>query len=116
MASGSGNSSPELVAQDLREEEFGPFLLGVIEDVAWAAALDDHSLIKEKHAICHGSGESHFMGNHQHGYPGASEPSHDKQDFIDHLGIEGRSWLIKEHDLRLHGQGTRDRHSLLLTT
>src|SRR5688572_11314372 len=34
--------------------------------------------------------------------------------FLNHFGVKGRGRLIKEHDARLHCQGTRDCHPLLL--
>jgi hypothetical protein len=35
------------------------------------------------------------------------------QQFVDHLGVEGRGRPVERHDLRLHAQGPGDRDALL---
>ena len=41
---------------------------------------------------------------------------HNSQYFTDHLRIQSTGWFIKEHDIRLHFQGTSDRYTLFLST
>ena len=50
--------------------------------------------------------------DHRHALFG--EALHDVEDFADHLGVERRRRLIKQHDLRLHREGARNRDALLL--
>ena len=46
--------------------------------------------------------------------PSRARRGHDVEHLVDHLGIQGRGRLVEQHDLRLHGQGPRDGHPLLL--
>ena len=56
------------------------------------------------------------MRDHYHSHALLGEIEHHIQHLFDHLGIEGRSRLVKEHDLGLHGQSASDGHALLLPT
>ena len=48
--------------------------------------------------------------------PARGELADDAQHLCDELGIERARDLVQEHDSRLHGEGTDDRHPLLLAT
>ena len=46
--------------------------------------------------------------------PSCASCEHHVQHLFDHLRVERRGRLVKEHDLGLHGQGAGDGHALLL--
>ncbi len=54
------------------------------------------------------------MGDDEHSHPGLGQVDHRIKHLFDHLGVEGRGGLVKEHDLGLHGQCAGDGGSLLL--
>ena len=55
------------------------------------------------------------MRHDHHRHALRSELEHDVQHLVDHLGVERRRGFVEQHHLRLHGQGSGDRRSLLLT-
>ena len=55
------------------------------------------------------------MGDDQHGHAALGEGLHDAQHLAHHFGVQGGGGLIKEQDLRVHGHGTGDGDTLLLT-
>ena len=56
------------------------------------------------------------MRHHNHGPAFFCQRLHHLEHVPDQLGIQGRGRLIKQHDLRLHGQGPGNGHPLLLPT
>ena len=55
------------------------------------------------------------MGHAEHGHTVFSQFDHRVQHLFNHLRIKRRGRFVKEHDPRLHAQGARNRHPLLLT-
>ena len=55
------------------------------------------------------------MGNHHHGHAVGCQLFHDLQHLAYHLRIQGGCGLVKQHNVRIHGKGTRDGHPLLLS-
>src|SRR2546430_2467617 len=60
------------------------------------------------------AGKAHLVRHDHHGHAVLGEIGHDVEHLVDHLGIQGRGWLVEEHDPRLHGERTRYRDALLL--
>ena len=87
---------------------------GRSKNASGARLLHDPPLVHEDDPVRHLPGEAHLVGHHGHGHPLAGEGHHHVQDLGDHLGVQGGGRLVEEHDLRLHGEGPRDRHPLLL--
>ena len=54
------------------------------------------------------------MGDHQHGQALLGQRAHDREHLPHHLRVQGGGGLVKEEDLRVHGQGPGDGHPLLL--
>ena len=54
------------------------------------------------------------MGDHQHGQTLRGQVPHDGEHLPHHLRVQGGGGLVKEEDLRVHGQGPGDGHPLLL--
>ena len=54
------------------------------------------------------------MGDHDHGHALSGQIFHDVQHLAHDLRVQGAGGLVKEHDLRVHTQGTGDGHPLLL--
>ena len=55
------------------------------------------------------------MGDNEDGHAAAGQIHDDVQHFLHHFRVQGGGRLIKEHHLRVHGQGTDDGQTLLLT-
>jgi hypothetical protein len=54
------------------------------------------------------------MGDANHRHALFGELDHRVEHLLDHLGVQRRGRLVKKHDPRLHAQGSRNRHPLLL--
>ena len=78
------------------------------------ALLDDLPFVEEDHAVGNSSGESHFVRHGNDRHAGLRELDHHIQYFLDHFGVKRRGRFIEQHDARLHGKGTCNRHALLL--
>jgi hypothetical protein len=95
--------------------QLGAVFLGILEEVLGSTDLDDLTLGHEHDAVGDLAGESHLVGDDDHGHAGGGELLHRVEHFADHLGIERGGRLVEEHHLRLHGQRAGDRDALLLT-
>jgi len=54
------------------------------------------------------------VGHDDHRHAVLGELDHDIEDLVDHLGVQRAGRLVEEHDLRMHREGARDGHALLL--
>ena len=54
------------------------------------------------------------MGDDENGHAAAGQLPDDVQDLLDHFRVQSGGWLVKKHDLRLHGHGPDDGQPLLL--
>src|SRR5699024_3127149 len=98
----------------LVEEPLGALGLRGVEELLGGALLDDAPIVHEEHAIADLAGEPHLVGDDDHGHALFGQLLHHGQDLADELGVEGAGRFVEEHHLRLHRQGARDRHPLLL--
>ena len=55
------------------------------------------------------------MGDHHHRHAASRQLTHGIQHLLHTLGVQSAGGFIEEHHLRIEGQGTGDRHALLLT-
>ena len=62
------------------------------------------------------TGKSHFVSNDNHGHTLLCQFFHNVKNVSDHLRVKGRSRFVKEHDVRIHCQTTRNCHTLFLST
>jgi hypothetical protein len=76
--------------------------------------FEDHAFVEEDDPIGNFARETHLVRDHQHGDAAVRQFAHHRQDFVDHFRVQRRSGLVKQQDLRVHRQRTRDRHPLLL--
>ena len=74
--------------QNLRQKVLGSIRLRVVEEVVRVVLLDDLALIHEDHAVRHGFGEAHFVGDADHGDALIGHGDHHVEHLFDHLGIE----------------------------
>src|SRR5450830_127347 len=102
--------------QDLAQEQLGPIVLRVIEEVVRRGLFDDFALVHEDHAVRHGTGEAHFVGYAEHGHAVFGQTDHGVQNLFHHFRVECRGRFVEQHDFWLHAQGTGNCHTLLLTT
>ncbi len=56
------------------------------------------------------------MGDDRHRHTRRRQVLHDLENLADQLRVESGGRLVKQHDLRIHRERTRDSHALLLTT
>src|SRR5262249_35925986 len=100
--------------EDLVEEGTAPVRSRPAEELRGGRVLHHAASVHEDHAVSYRPGEAHFMGDHEHGHTLPGERHHHVEHLADHLGIEGRGWLVEEHDLRPHGERAGDGYALLL--
>src|SRR3954451_3047844 len=104
------------VVEDLRQEVLRPVRTGAGEEGLGGGGLDDAAAVHEHHPVGRAAGKAHLVRDDDHRHSVPRERRHHVEDLVDHLRVERRGRLVEEHDLRGHGQGTRDRHALLLAT
>src|SRR3954465_11883693 len=104
-----------LVREDLGEEVPGPVALRAFEEGRRHRVLDDPPVRHEEHTIRGAPGEAHLVRDDDHRHALSGEARDHVEHLVDHLGVEGGGRLVEEHELRLHREGPRDRHPLLLS-
>ncbi len=77
--------------------------------------LDDFALIHKNDPVSHFTRKTHLVGHAQHRHAGMGQLDHHFQHFLDHFRVQRRGRLVKQHDFRLHAQGTCNGHALLLS-
>ena len=55
------------------------------------------------------------MGDNHHGHAGLGKLFHNIQNFPHHFRVQSGGGFIKKHHIRLHGQGTNNGNTLLLS-
>ena len=100
--------------QDLGQELLGPLRVGLAEKVVLGRILDDAALVHEDHPVGDLLGEAHLVGDAHHGHALLGQLDHHVEHLVDHLGVEGRGGLVKQHQLGLHAKGAGDGDPLLL--
>ena len=103
------------LVQKLAKELPGPFLPWGPKELLRTACLDDFALVHKDNLVGDAAGKAHFMGYDNHRHPFGGERRHRIKDLFDHLWIERRGRLVKEHDFWAHTQGPRDGDALLLS-
>ena len=91
-------------------------MLGVAEELGRRGVLEHHALVHKDHAVGHGSGKGHLVRDDDHGHAVGRKLAHDLEHLSHDLGVECGGRLVEQHDLRIHAQGARDGHALLLAT
>jgi len=89
-------------------------VLRALEEIFGRGAFQHLSLVHEQDAVGHLAGETHFVRDAHHGHAVTGEVLHDQQHLVHHLRVQRGGGLVEQHDRRLHGQGARDGHALLL--
>src|SRR5258708_38532463 len=72
----AGSSASRSVMQNLAGEQLGALVLGVGEELLGLVLLDDLAAIHEDHAVSHGAGKTHLVGDTDHGHALAREFDH----------------------------------------
>src|SRR3954469_20169462 len=103
------------MSKDLAKELLGAGVLRIAEESIGRAFFDDLPVGHEDDTIGHLAGKPHLVGDANHGHAVVCEADHRVEHFLDHFRIESRGRFIKQHDLGLHAESTRDRNTLLLT-
>ena len=104
-----------LTLQHLGKECFQSGMLRVREQLLRRLVLLDLAVIDEDDAVGHLTGEAHFVGDHQHGDAGVGQLLHQFQNLAHHFGVEGAGGLVEQDHVRVHGKGTGNGNTLLLT-
>src|SRR3954452_8184572 len=103
------------MGEDLAKDLLGASVLRIAEESVGHTFFDDLPFSHEDDTVGNLAGKTHFMGDANHGHAVVGEANHRVEHFLDHFRIESRSRFIKQHDLGLHAESTRDRDTLLLT-
>jgi hypothetical protein len=83
--------------------------------LAWAD-LEDAAVAHDHDAVRDVTCEVHFVGDDEHGHALVREIAHDREYLQPDFGVEGRRWLVEEHDLRGQRQRTGNGDALLLAS
>ena len=86
----------------------------MIEHLVGRALLGDHAVVHEDHAVGYFLGEAHLVRHDDGGHAVLDKVADQVEHLAHHLRVERRGRLVKEHDVRLHGQRAHDRDTLLL--
>src|SRR5271155_5812938 len=89
--------------------------LWVLEHVGGRTELDKVSLVEEGHAGANPRRLLHVVRDQDHGIV-VLELDDELFDLGGGTGVQGRSWLVQQEDLRPNGESPGDAQSLLLTT
>lgn len=54
--------------QNLLQELFGTFVLGIAEEVGWRVDFDNFPAVHKDNAVGHFTRKAHFMGDDEHGH------------------------------------------------
>ncbi len=100
--------------EDAADEGAGALVLGVVDDLAGRALLDDEALVEEDHGVGGLAGEADLVGDDDHGRAGSRQVAHDVEDLADQFGVESGGRLVEQHDLRVQGQRAGDGDPLAL--
>lgn len=106
------SAAPSL--QHLLQKSSGPVALGILKELIRVGVLHDLPVIYKTDAVRYLPGKSHLMGYQGHGNACMSQVLNDLQNLLYHLRVQGAGGFIKQHNLRLHGQGPGYGNSLLL--
>jgi len=98
-------------------QEFpGTFAGGVLKNTFGAAVFHNHPIFSEVHNVADFFGKAHFVGYQHAGHALLRQFTDHRQHFADGFGVQRRSDLIEQDQLRAHRQRPGDCHPLLLTT
>ena len=89
------------------EEGLGAVVLRVIDHLIRRALFDDHALVHEDDLVGHIARECHLVRHDHHGHMLFGKRSDDLQHLLRELGVERRSGLVEEEDIRLKAKGVR---------
>src|SRR5262245_11558751 len=112
----SRHSARRSSIEDLTEERLRALVLGCVEEHLRLADLDDLAGIHEDDLIRDLTGKSHLVRDADHRHPLFREREHRVEHLLDHLRVECGRRLVEQHDLRVHAERSRNRHTLLLAT
>lgn len=85
------------------------------DDFIGRTFLHDISTLHKDDAGCDFSGKANFVGYNHHGHTIRSKLLHYLEHLSNHLRIQSTGWLIKKHNIGIHGQSAGDGNTLLLT-
>src|SRR5450830_808752 len=107
-------SRADALPQNLTQEQLGALVLRMSEKLLRFIGLDDLPLVHQHHPVCHLTGETHLVADHDHGGAVEGELDHGVEHLLDHFRIERAGRLVEQHHFRAHAQCARDRDPLLL--
>src|SRR5690606_17445097 len=88
--------------------------LRVGEELVGGVLLDDLPVRHEHDPVGGPAGETHLVRDDHHRHPVASQPDHDVEHLLHHLGVQRGGRLVEQEQLRIHGQSPGDGDALLL--
>jgi hypothetical protein len=91
------------------------FVAGLIEKLPRRGAFGNFAVSHERDEIGGVACESHFMGHKDDGLFGTAQLGNDIQNLGGHFGIESGGGFIKQEELGIDSERTRDGDALALT-
>ena len=97
------------------QETTGLFLLRIIKNFFRRALFVNEALVHVKHAAGHFPGKLHLMRHDHHGFLLPRQFPDDALHLADAGRVQGAGRLVKEDDIRVHGEGPGNGDALLLS-
>ena len=104
----------EIKCLELPDEPARPFLLRMLKDLLRRSFLIDSAVVHIEDAVRDVARKLHLVRDDHHGHAVLRKGANDGKHLTDHGRVERGSRLIEEQDLRFHGNGAGDRHTLFL--
>src|SRR2546421_5470438 len=102
-------------ASPRREQCAAALAARAVADLAGRAVLDEAAVVEDPDARGGGPREGHLVRDDEHRHAAAGEIAQHGEHFAAHLRVERAGGLVEEQHARVHGEGTRDGHALLLS-
>ncbi len=80
------------MGQDLAQEQLGPVVPGIVEELVGFVPFDDLAFVHEDHPVGDRLGEAHLVGDDEHGHAGFGELDHHVRRTYASFSYRAKSW------------------------
>src|SRR5439155_4964003 len=91
-------------------------ILRLIKELFRWSLLRNDTIIHKDYMVGDFTSEAHLMGHDHHGHTFLSKLAHDLEHLPNQFGVEGRGGFVEQHQFGIHGEGTSNGNTLLLST
>src|SRR5579872_5693012 len=101
--------------KNLTQKGFGAVFARIREKSGGCTALDDDALVEKCDETADLARKAHLVRCQDARHSLCHERANREQHFLDGLRVESSGYFVEKNDFRIHREGTRDRHALLLS-